>query len=274
MSAGSEVKLTDALEADDAYELQDHEFSLELDEAPGAAGARPRTPPPPPPGRRSTGSYPLPPRAPELRARHGSGVFSRPAEADRAFARESLARPPAVEAMDRAFARDDLVRPTGGDAAEIARLRAQLRARDAYLAELERALDERTRQLSLAGIASLADVARLQGRLRGQAFRIAELESELRRMTLHAAELRAAARSGEQAGAGELQRVRGIGPRYAAQLAELGIERLAQVAAWTAEDVSRVATQLRITSARIEREGWVDQARALRGLSVELDDDE
>ena len=32
MSAGSEVKLADALEADDAYELQDHEFSLDLED--------------------------------------------------------------------------------------------------------------------------------------------------------------------------------------------------------------------------------------------------
>jgi len=64
--------------------------------------------------------------------------------------------------------------------AELERLRTQMRARDAYLSELERALDANTRQLEAAGISSADDVYRLLGRVRGQAFRIAELESELR----------------------------------------------------------------------------------------------
>jgi hypothetical protein len=63
---------------------------------------------------------------------------------------------------------------------EIARLQTQMRARDAYLRELERALDASTRQLQASGIGSVEDAYRLLGRLRGQAFRIAELESELR----------------------------------------------------------------------------------------------
>jgi hypothetical protein len=64
--------------------------------------------------------------------------------------------------------------------AEIARLQRQMRARDAYLAEIERALDASTRQLEAAGLSSVDDALRLLGRVRGQAFRIAELESELR----------------------------------------------------------------------------------------------
>jgi hypothetical protein len=64
--------------------------------------------------------------------------------------------------------------------AEIARLQKQMRARDAYLAEIERALDASTRQLEAAGLGSVEDALRLLGRVRGQAFRIAELESELR----------------------------------------------------------------------------------------------
>jgi hypothetical protein len=63
---------------------------------------------------------------------------------------------------------------------EIARLQTQMRARDAYLGELERALDARTRELQASGIGSVEDAYRLLGRVRGQAFRIAELESELR----------------------------------------------------------------------------------------------
>jgi hypothetical protein len=63
---------------------------------------------------------------------------------------------------------------------EIARLQRQMRARDAYLAEIERALAASTRQLEASGIGSAEDAYRLLGRVRGQAFRIAELESELR----------------------------------------------------------------------------------------------
>lgn len=63
---------------------------------------------------------------------------------------------------------------------EIARLQRQMRARDAYLAEIERALAASTRQLEAAGLGSVEDAYRLLGRVRGQAFRIAELESELR----------------------------------------------------------------------------------------------
>jgi predicted flap endonuclease-1-like 5' DNA nuclease len=258
MSVGSEVKLVDSsLESEEAFELEEHEFTLDPDDAALIAASqlpqRRVAPPPPPPSRRAapvhTGatatrgagagawSYASAPRT-----RHGSGVFSRPD-------------------------------PIGVDAesGEVARLRAQLRARDAYLAELERALDERTRQLSLAGIQNMNDVARIIGQLRGQAFRIAELESEARNAGLYAAELRAAARSGEPSSPGQLQRVRGIGPRYATQLAAIGVERLAQVAAWTEADVARVATHLHITASRIAREGWIDQARALQGSTAALE---
>jgi len=66
--------------------------------------------------------------------------------------------------------------------AELSRLRRHMRARDAYLAELEQALRASTTKLEASGISSVEDAHKLFGRLRGQAFRIAELESELRSM--------------------------------------------------------------------------------------------
>jgi predicted RNase H-like nuclease (RuvC/YqgF family) len=66
--------------------------------------------------------------------------------------------------------------------AELIRLRRQMRARDAYLAELEHALEASTSKLEASGIGSIEDAHKLLGRVRGQAFRIAELESELRQM--------------------------------------------------------------------------------------------
>ena len=249
MSVSSQGNVADAvLDLEDACELQEHEFTFDPDDA-GVTGAhpvarpRPATPPPPPPVRRAPTAQlrAAESGAPDTRPRHGSGVFNRP--------------------------------DAHTEGAEVARLRAQLRARDAYLVELERALDERTRQLSQAGIQSIDDVARMLGQLRGQAFRIAELESELRNVGLYAAELRAAARSGEPASSGQLQRVRGIGPRYAAPLEPMVVERLSQIAQWSEEDVARVAGVLHIAPSRIEREGWIDQARALQGSSAALDQD-
>lgn len=64
-----------------------------------------------------------------------------------------------------------------------------MRARDAYLAELEHALDASTSKLEASGIGTIDDAHKLLGRVRGQAFRIAELESELRSMELRLSRL-------------------------------------------------------------------------------------
>jgi septal ring factor EnvC (AmiA/AmiB activator) len=66
--------------------------------------------------------------------------------------------------------------------AELTRVRRQMRARDAYLAELEHALEASTSKLEASGLGSVDDAHKLLGRVRGQAFRIAELEAELRHM--------------------------------------------------------------------------------------------
>ena len=73
--------------------------------------------------------------------------------------------------------------------AELTRVRRHMRARDAYLAELEQALLASTSKLEASGIGSIEDAHKLFGRLRGQAFRIAELESELRHMEQRLARL-------------------------------------------------------------------------------------
>jgi len=60
----------------------------------------------------------------------------------------------------------------------------------------------------------------------------------------------------------DLQRIKGIGPKIAGILQELGVRRFEQIAAWTPRDVARVNDHLRF-SGRIEREQWVAQAQAL-----------
>lgn len=60
----------------------------------------------------------------------------------------------------------------------------------------------------------------------------------------------------------DLKRIRGIGPRNAGRLHELGIWHFSQVAAWTDENIKWVGSYL-ASSGRIQRDNWVAQAREL-----------
>jgi predicted flap endonuclease-1-like 5' DNA nuclease len=61
-----------------------------------------------------------------------------------------------------------------------------------------------------------------------------------------------------------LHRIIGIDPQSEALLRANGVTQLSQIAAWTADDVVRFEALLG-TGGRIEREGWVAQARFLTG---------
>ena len=147
--------------------------------------------------------------------------------------------------------------------AELERVARRMRARDAYLVELERAFDVSNRQIETNRLRHAADNARLVGRVRGQAFRIAELEAELRQAIVALAAERGSTQPRGVPNQDDLQLIRGIGPRFEAQLRALGVTTLQSVARWTSTDVVRVAEQLSIQPQRIERDAWVDQARAL-----------
>lgn len=60
----------------------------------------------------------------------------------------------------------------------------------------------------------------------------------------------------------DLTRIKGLGPKAAAKLSELGVTSLAQIANWTDEDVSRMDDAIN-GRGRIERDEWVKQAKAL-----------
>lgn len=60
----------------------------------------------------------------------------------------------------------------------------------------------------------------------------------------------------------DLQQIKGIGPKIADILRELGVRRYAQIAAWSAQDVESINARLKFKG-RIEREGWIPQARDL-----------
>lgn len=63
-------------------------------------------------------------------------------------------------------------------------------------------------------------------------------------------------------GADDLQRIKGIGPKIAGLLNELGVHRFEQIAAWQATDIEWINGSLKFKG-RVEREDWVGQARSL-----------
>jgi NADH-quinone oxidoreductase subunit E len=65
------------------------------------------------------------------------------------------------------------------------------------------------------------------------------------------------------AGADDLKLIKGIGPEIERMLHGLGFYHFSQLAAWTPEEVAWVDAHLEGFHGRIEREGWVEQARQL-----------
>jgi predicted flap endonuclease-1-like 5' DNA nuclease len=65
--------------------------------------------------------------------------------------------------------------------------------------------------------------------------------------------------------ADDLTQLVGIGPKLAASLAELGVTRFEQIAAWGAEDLADVDAKLNLRG-RAERDAWVAQAKRLTSL--------
>ena len=69
-------------------------------------------------------------------------------------------------------------------------------------------------------------------------------------------------KAAKAAGADDLKKLSGVGPALEKKLHEAGITTFAQIAAWTESDIAAIDEQLSFKG-RIEREGWVDQAKEL-----------
>ena len=74
------------------------------------------------------------------------------------------------------------------------------------------------------------------------------------------AEAPAAAPAAE--GADDLKKLSGVGPALEKKLHAAGVTSFAQIAAWTEADVAAMDEQLSFKG-RIEREGWIEQAKEL-----------
>lgn len=65
-------------------------------------------------------------------------------------------------------------------------------------------------------------------------------------------------------GPSELTQLKGVGPKLASLLAAQGVRRIDQVAAWNADQVAALDTQLGNFAGRIERDRLVEQAQLLQ----------
>lgn len=63
--------------------------------------------------------------------------------------------------------------------------------------------------------------------------------------------------------ADDLTRLKGVGPKLAAQLNALGVTSFAQIASWNEADIDRIDDQLGRFKGRIRRDNWIEQAKLL-----------
>ncbi|QIQ85540.1 hypothetical protein [Erythrobacter sp.] len=61
----------------------------------------------------------------------------------------------------------------------------------------------------------------------------------------------------------DLTRIKGVGPKLATMLGELGVTRFAQIAEWDEAEIDRIDAQLGRFQGRIRRDQWVEQAKLL-----------
>lgn len=124
-------------------------------------------------------------------------------------------------------------------------LRGLMTVRAERIRELERLVEERDRSLAEAQQAlATAQQEVLAERARADTATVATAPDDLRQLY-------------------------GVGPKVEARLRELGVRRFADIAAWTDEDIDRIAPQLKVHAKRIRRDGWVESARELAGADAE-----
>ncbi len=91
---------------------------------------------------------------------------------------------------------------------------------------------------------------------------VAVAASETKAPAKKAAAPKAEAAAEAPAGGDDLKKLSGVGPALEKKLQAAGVTTFAQIAAWTDADVAAMDEQLSFKG-RIEREGWIEQAKEL-----------
>ncbi|WP_111535650.1 50S ribosomal protein L21 [Palleronia aestuarii] len=108
-----------------------------------------------------------------------------------------------------------------------------------------------------AGIAGYTGVAADKG----QYAKNRDEKSEMKkRVATGGAEEKSAETASAPASGDDLKKLSGVGPALEKKLLEAGVTSFAQIAAWTEADIAEWDEKLSFKG-RIEREGWVDQAK-------------
>ncbi|MBN1655765.1 MAG: hypothetical protein JXA30_18515 [Deltaproteobacteria bacterium] len=134
-------------------------------------------------------------------------------------------------------------------------------------------VEERDEALFDLKLALETEQARLSDRIDSQNKLVQSLEANLAHLKDRVEDLQRAIellRVAENSTGDDLTRIKGIGPRFERALKDMGITSYAQIASWTAEDIDRIASRIKIKPERIQREGWVECATELIGLSRQM----
>lgn len=91
---------------------------------------------------------------------------------------------------------------------------------------------------------------------------VAVAASEAKKPAKKAAASKAEVKAVAAATADDLKKLSGVGPALEKKLHAAGVTTYAQIAAWTETDVAAIDEQLSFKG-RIEREGWIEQAKDL-----------
>lgn len=62
-----------------------------------------------------------------------------------------------------------------------------------------------------------------------------------------------------------LRSIKGVGAVSEERLRALGVTTVAQIAAWSDDDIAAMAARIHVSAERIRHEDWVGQARAATG---------
>ena len=113
-----------------------------------------------------------------------------------------------------------------------------------------------------AGTLSAADKAAAKAEPKKAAPKKAAPKAEAKAEKPKAEPKKAAPKASE--GTDDLKKLSGVGPALEKKLHEAGVTSFAQIAAWTEADIADFDEKLSFKG-RIEREGWVEQAKELAG---------
>ena len=121
---------------------------------------------------------------------------------------------------------------------------------------------DKTGVMAAVGAGSAPAVAAEAPKAKAKPAAKAKAEPKAEAAPKKAAAKKAAPKAEAAAGGDDLKQLSGVGPALEKKLLAAGVTTFAQIAGWTADDIAAMDEKLSFKG-RIEREGWVEQAKKL-----------